>query len=730
MDGHTSNAVRLAKACSTCRRKKVKCDGSRPICVPCKTFDLPCKYEDTVRRKKKHNRHEHFQELEQRIETLQDELNEAHAAKRRRLPSNEDTGPEHVEPSGFSDPGLQYPTNDAAHAPFEAEADPDRGDGDGGSYTLKTPKGAMRFFGASSQFSIVSPEGVGWLESKTGNNLWRHTAQRNSSRWRLADWYPRALQDDFQSRCSQPLPSKAVILDLVHEYFDTFNKAIPLFGPESFMKMVSRHFSWNPNESPSWWAAFNIVLAFAYMQRADSSGASSDDWQKCLGHVKNAMNVVTELFMRTCDLLAVQALLGLAIFFQGTPNPQPLFMFAAAAVRLSQSIGLHKSNSFGLPMSQVEERRRVFWIAFILDADICQRTGRPAAQDTRDYNTLLPHVNPSDSLGVVEIGNAKINFFLALARFAVIQRKVYDQLYSTDAFNKTNEQLMKDARGCSDDLEAWKRSIPLMLRPRRKFSTGHHIFLPHILRLHFAYHCCHLNIHRVCLLPRRWSTSPQNEGLSPSGLLNDRERSVQQSIEAARAAIELISQVQGHYGQSFEWSVVYFSGAALVALFSHILIDPSRPDIESDIVMIHGVVDFISKVASQEQDTYLDYVLALCSEFESAAREQLHRARNPEANPMGDNQQVAIHPQGRTWTQNGYLPSNSFPAFVNHPQRTENDGSNAPPSSVMSTDQGFYTTGLSPLPVPLSWNWQDMLAGVPPAYDFGGCDLAGNTGEL
>lgn len=319
------------------------------------------------------------------------------------------------------------------------------------------------------------------------------------------------------------------------------------------MGMVSRHFSWNPNESPSWWAAFNIVLAFAYMQRAESSGASSDDWQKCLGHVKNAMNVVTELFMRTCDLLAVQALLGLAIFFQGTPNPQPLFMFTATAVRLSQSIGLHKSNSLGLPVSQIEERKRVFWIAFILDADICQRTGRPAAQDTRDYNTLLPHENPPDGLGVAEIGNSIINFFSALARFAVIQRKVYDELYSTDAFNKTQEQLMKDVKGCFDDLEAWNQSIPSILRPRRNFSIGDHPFLPHILRLHFAYHCCYINIHRVCLLPRRLSAGPRSERLSPSGLSNGRERSVQQSAEAARAAIELISQVRRHYGQTFEW---------------------------------------------------------------------------------------------------------------------------------------------------------------------------------
>jgi hypothetical protein len=61
------------------------------------------------------------------------------------VPSDEDTGLEHVRPSEASDSELLSPRNATAQASFEAEAD--RGDGDGGSYTLKTPKGAMRFFG-------------------------------------------------------------------------------------------------------------------------------------------------------------------------------------------------------------------------------------------------------------------------------------------------------------------------------------------------------------------------------------------------------------------------------------------------------------------------------------------------------------------------------------------------------------------------------------------------------
>ncbi|CAI7635981.1 unnamed protein product [Penicillium bialowiezense] len=670
---------------------------------------------------------EHIQELEKRIQSLQDELNDAHASKRRRLPSGDDTGLEHGL-SEASDSELPSPRDDTTRVSFDAEAEADRGDGDGGSYTLKTPKGAMRFFGASSQFSIVSPEGVGWLESKTGNNAWRHVAQRNGSRWRLADWYPRVLKDDHQARCSHPLPSKTVILELVQEYFDTFNKALPLFGPESFMAMIHRHFSWNPNESPSWWAALNVVLALGYRQRAESAGASSDDWKLCLGHVKNAMNVLTELFMRTCDLLAVQALLGLALFFQGTPNPQPLFMFSAAAVRLSQSIGLHDSNSFGLPASQIEERRRVFWIAFILDADICQRTGRPAAQDSRDFSTPLPREDPPDGLGVMEIGSVRLNFFSALARFALIQRRVCDELYSTDAFRKTQEQLMQDVRSCLEDIEAWKQSLPLILRPQRNFSIHEHVLLPHILRLHFTYHCCYLNIHRVCLLPRRWPARPSNETATPLGLFVHRETSMQQSAEAARAAIDLISQVRDDFGQSFEWSMVYFPGAASVALFSKIIIDPLRPDAESDVAMLDRVVTFLTKVASQEQDTYLDYVLALCSDFENAARKEIQQARAPRPDSSRTTGPNVARAQAQMPQSD--LNQTNVAAEINNDQLNHGPATQIPYWNMSVPDQSLHPSGQLPLPGPLSWNWQDMVAGIPPAFDFGAYDFSAPLEDL
>ncbi|KAJ5996417.1 hypothetical protein N7499_007266 [Penicillium canescens] len=352
----------------------------------------------------------------------------ARASKSRRVQCDSHRGPEHVQHSDSSDSEIPTPRDNTSQAAFEAEAC--GGDRDEGSYTLNNPKGAMRFFGASSHFFIASPEGVGWLDNTKGNNMWRHAVQRNGSRWRLADW------------CSLPLPSKSETLELVHGYFETFNRAVPLFRPENLMMQVNRHYSWNPNEGSSWWAAFNIVLAFAYKQRAEGSGCSSDDWQKSIGHVRNAMNVVTKLFMRTCTSLS-KGCSAWHFTFKGrrTLNLCSYFPLPLCACRILSGCTNPTLLVFRSPRSKNEKG--------VLDSvhfkRLCPSAGGPPwISGHPDFNTLLPCEDPHDGLGMTEIRGTKINFFSALARLAIIQRKACDTLNSTERFRKTREELMKD----------------------------------------------------------------------------------------------------------------------------------------------------------------------------------------------------------------------------------------------------------------------------------------------
>ncbi|KAI9500295.1 hypothetical protein BX070DRAFT_196163, partial [Coemansia spiralis] len=42
---------RLSLACTTCRQRKVKCDGGRPACRTCAKFNWPCIYQPSNRKR-------------------------------------------------------------------------------------------------------------------------------------------------------------------------------------------------------------------------------------------------------------------------------------------------------------------------------------------------------------------------------------------------------------------------------------------------------------------------------------------------------------------------------------------------------------------------------------------------------------------------------------------------------------------------------------------------------
>lgn len=259
------------------------------------------------------------------------------------------------------------------------------------------------------------------------------------------------------------------------------------------------------------------------------------------------MNAVVELFMRNTDLLAVQGILGLALFFQGTPNSQALFMLAAAAMRLSHSMGLHRNNTLRLTASQIEQRRRTYWIAFILDADISLRVGRPPIQDLEDYDTPLPAEVPHDRKGIICLEGIEMNFFLLLAQFALVQRRLYRSLYTVAVHRQFRVNIIGEVKACERALQEWKDSIPLPMQPQRAFVVvAPDYFLQHLLRLHFAYHFCYANLHQVCML------RGQTEISTSRGAGEGINSTIVQSLESARSAVELLSYIC-LLGSTYEW---------------------------------------------------------------------------------------------------------------------------------------------------------------------------------
>ncbi|GKZ30521.1 hypothetical protein AbraIFM66950_009360 [Aspergillus brasiliensis] len=699
----TGNTIRRAKACNTCRRKKVKCDGKRPICSPCHAFNLSCGYQDAVDRRKRGSR-AYVEELEKRIENMQEQL-QSLTSSGIGTQRDHESGTDYREPADSAE-GDQ-PSRISQVLPEKGLPSTDNDQ----SFVINAQDGKMRYFGASSAFSALTNARVNGLEAQPDTGIWRRAPQRSANPWQLSNWIPHILQDGLERRFFEPLPCKDITVQLAKEYFATFNQAIPLFEEASFMRSVNRQYSWNPDDSASWWISLNIVLAIAYRERAHASSGAGDNWKKSLGHVKNALNAVVDVFLRNTDIAAVQGLLGLALYFQGTPNPQALFMFAAAAMRLAQSIGLHRETASGAS-PEAEQRRRVYWIAFILDSDISIRVGRPPVQDLEDYDTFLPTENPPDGKGVLTIDGTKINFFRLLAQLALIQRLFGKKLYTVTVRREQRDDVIERIKTCEEALLGWKKSLPSGLQPQRTFAPKSSYFLQHV---------CMFQANAI-----ERSRQGTDEDIAPT---------VSRSLDAARSALALLPLVHSP-GSTYKWNIIYFPAAACVPLALGILAHPTNSNAGNDLSMVQDAVSFLKSTASEEPDTFVDFVLSMCSDLERSARRAFMTAQS-----VHHQQQAAMPSDGK-----------DRPSLSGHgaSQNTAPDLSDALPTpfgnaSTANTGGAHFTNTVpqGPYPdigfpgplnevdltpnwqwsLPPFWNWQDFASGAPSFPVVPGVDI-------
>lgn len=160
------------------------------------------------------------------------------------------------------------------------------------------------------------------------------------------------------------LPPLSDILPVVDNYFKKYNRLIPLFDETAFMRMLLDWQSSRNRRSMVQWAAVNIVMAINYRIL---EGRYMDDppLAQC---VRNIRSVTTELMTPGQDLMGVQVLLAMAIFYQGSADFQLAIVLMGSVVRLAQSLRLHSRQALqGISKAEALLRCRVFWTTYIYD---------------------------------------------------------------------------------------------------------------------------------------------------------------------------------------------------------------------------------------------------------------------------------------------------------------------------------------------------------------------------
>ncbi|KAL5604127.1 hypothetical protein BROUX41_002116 [Berkeleyomyces rouxiae] len=697
-DLNDSKRRRIARACDMCRKKKIKCDGKLPYCSHCLNYKTDCVFTQVEKKRSPPKGAKYIEGLENRLgrmenllrlsgllddgdgatdlSTLEKKLAEKHQQAKHHKenrsrtatpnPPSPPDGTAHVLGIAQSSSSAVSPQSPEASPPTAAthsdspveqnldakasslsptvEDDPEeKGPEEVEALSemmcslVTNQSGETRYIGSSSGFSIFSPKGIEWVNEKTGDNSFQRMitdVSIDDHKWTA--WKPEVFGDLFPRPIFRALPNKADAMSLFKDYFENFNCMFPLFHQPTFMHLVERHYSGEPYQGSGWWASINVVLAIANRLRVMSNLVPADNDCIAWDYLKNAMGVFSELVMRNADLLSVQALLGMALFMQGTPNPQPSTQLIATAIRLSHSIGLHKRGTgFNLNPIEIEQRKRVFWIAYMLDKDLSLRSGRPPAQDDDDMNVELPDADPDDNIGNIPLadGVSKMNLFRLMCEFACIEAKVYKKLYATKATKQSDGEYLNIIGDLDKELEDWKNSIPIDFRPEYEIKASHTPLILHVVMLHFSYYNCLTTIHRMSIHHGYWTSRLSNyaiQGLNSRPINPRIFSSAALCTAAARASISLIKYVpQGD--NSCVWMILYFPVSALVTLFGNILQNPLDHKAKSDCRLMTSVVTFLSMLGHEAETGGVHRMLGVCSEFERIAKLVIEKAEKDHA---------------------------------------------------------------------------------------------------
>lgn len=597
---------------------KIKCDGVTPKCGTCRKRALHCVFTAVEKPQKPRKREEYVKALESRlsrIETLvrASGILDENGGRPAGLQSQPQRQPavDHLDCDGFDLDSLLAGAGLGGAGSAKRSRDGSEGDlSQKSSRSCRHPDLSRKdYWGLASRNS----KRPGWI-----NDIIEDVVSRGLS---PSPGTSPESTGEGNSPFSQykKLPPVDEVLALVADFFANVNALLPLYHEESFMAQFYKNISTPANQSMAWWASLNTVLALAHIARSRSTFLPQEQEKHAWQYMKNALAIQKDSPALDFDMLSVQALVGMALFFQITSfNSQMPSMVLATAVRVAHGIGLHVNcEDPNVSVAEKEQRRRVFWATYILDREISLRTGRPPVHDDDDIDLDLPQDSPPDNAGYT----AGANILRSKCVLAQIQGKVYKQLYANQSWSQPRAEILAAVGSLDRELEEWRLTLPTGLRPNTAMAELPAPHNSYILTLHFCYWYCFSLIHRryaICVrILGSWPADAVPESISPS-------TPGSAVVAAARRVVQLVRD-HPPFAKGTRWYLLYYCAAALVTLFGNVIQDPAAATAEEDLARIGSVLAFLALIC-EEDNRDAHSLFGLCLKLERIAIAVLQRS--------------------------------------------------------------------------------------------------------
>ncbi|KAJ4182413.1 hypothetical protein NW755_010463 [Fusarium falciforme] len=136
------------------------------------------------------------------------------------------------------------------------------------------------------------------------------------------------------------------------------------------------------------------------------------------------------------------------------------------------------------------ELRTLFWYSYITDKQVIMRTGmEPLLPDDICDLTLPDDCIASKEYAIPELKDGRMPLLpygvlppclVGNIQLSILKSKVWRLLYSTEARQRSEAELLWAVRELDDELEAWRMSVPTKLRPTFLIADKKHISPPEI----------------------------------------------------------------------------------------------------------------------------------------------------------------------------------------------------------------------------------------------------------
>ncbi|TFY72503.1 hypothetical protein EVG20_g500 [Dentipellis fragilis] len=461
---------RVWRACESCRRKKIKCDGSEPTCSQCATSGSQCTWLQTKDRAAL-SRH-YVQELEARLLHMESVFTQIAPALSQGVPGlslPQDTAVANPAASAASiiqslvdkDKPNHAQTTDNHSTPDSSSSVKieDEVSDSLGQLTLDE-HGHMRWIGGSSTMSLIQS-----FRAATADPHFRVSPLSDDpsapgpSAGKL--YFPASVFFGKVRALPGPeeveYPERDLADKLVDAYFSRFHFLIPIIDKPTFMRDYKHIMDRTHDYHLARHKTAFIALIFAVFACA----AQLVDDPRLKGDKEDDGGMGMVYYERRVSFL-----------MQRGP-----WLLIGQAVRAAQDLGLHRSPRRLLISSiDKETRRKIWWGVYTLDRMLALALGRPLGVEDVDCDVEPPVDIDDESLPDYFAGApmktespSLMTGFIALTSLYGVAGRVMRQVYSVENTRDNLEperraQLQRDVEALDIELTKWLDDLPVVFK--------------------------------------------------------------------------------------------------------------------------------------------------------------------------------------------------------------------------------------------------------------------------